>query len=351
MIDTSSIAVGNWWPLAAGMASVAVLALVLMVRRGHRFPDVRLLESTAVGGGVLDYLHFLLGGAIVILLMLALMEISAYRSVEEQELTRDYLVVVDTSRSMRQDTGVLRANQPVTYPRRAGPFTGEVDNPEEMPELARYELARQSLLSFLRTRGDEDRVGLIYFSSLVHIMSGFTRNFESVEHQLAGMDAYVEGGTNIRWALEQSLNLIERYPGDNRRAIVLLTDAESRHTSGLQDQLDRLRRMGVSFYLLWITTDVGQPVQSGAEQFLRSARAVGSLYPVQNLSEGYLDDALEDVAELENFAYTVRRHELMDLSRHFFGGAQWLIVVWAGLLATLYLPIRHLACGFGGVRS
>jgi len=341
--DWSSIQIGAWWPVLIGAAGIVVLAAVWLRRKGALFPDIRLLSATAFGRGLADRLPLILGVLISVLLTLALMDISIARSLEASKRARDYLVVVDTSRSMRENTALLRADNPMTYERKAGLYVGQVDNPERIPEIARYELARESLLQFLAARREEDRVGLIYFNSMVYLMSGFTSNFEFAEYQLAGMDPYVTYGTNIRWALEQGLNMIERYPSKNKRAVILLTDAEARNTDYLQQQLDRLRRLDVTFYLLWITTDEVEGVSALARDFLRAVRAIGTVYTIDDVEEGYLDDALEEIAGLEDYAYKEVRHERIDLSRYFFVAAQWLILLWILLLGTVYLPVKYLA--------
>jgi Mg-chelatase subunit ChlD len=338
----SSFQVGTWWPLLPGIAGILLLGVVWLRRKGSLFPDVRLLSDTAVAGGFADRLPLMTGVLISTLLMLSLMDISVSRSFEDDKRARDFLVIVDTSRSMRENTDLLRDSNPLTYERKAGLYVGQVRDPSEIPEIARYELARESLLQYLDTRRAEDRVALIYFNSMVYLMSGFTSNFNFVEQQLAGMDPYVTYGTNIRWALEQGLNLIERYPSQNRRAVILLTDAEARNTDYLQRQLDRLRKLDVAFYMLWITTDAGEGVSSLAREFLQSVRSIGSVYTIDDVAEGYLDEALAEIAKLEDYAYKETRHERIDLSQYLFSASQWLLLVWVLLLGTFYLPVNHL---------
>jgi Mg-chelatase subunit ChlD len=319
-----------------------LVAVVWFRRKGTLFPDNRLLSETAVAGGLADRLPLMLGVLISVLLMLSLMDISVSRSMEDDKRARDFLVIVDTSRSMRENTELLREDVPLTYERKAGLYVGQAEDPSKIPQLARYELARESLLQYLSARREEDRVALIYFNSMVYLMSGFTSNFSFVEQQLAGMDPYVTYGTNIRWALEQGLNLIERYPSQNRRAVILLTDAEARNTDYLQRQLDRLRKLDVAFYMLWITTDAGEGVSALAREFLRSVRSIGSVYTIDDVGEGYLDEALAEIAKLEDYAYKEIRHERVDLSEFLFRSSQWLMLFWVLLLGTLYLPVNRL---------
>jgi Mg-chelatase subunit ChlD len=319
-----------------------LLGVVWMRKKGALFPDIRLLANTAIAGGIVDRVPVITGVLISVLLMASLMDISVSRSIEDNKRARDFLVLVDTSRSMRENTGLLRDDNPLTYERKAGLYVGDVEDPSKIPQIARYELARESLLQYLSARREEDRVAVIYFNSLVYLMSGFTSNFDFVKQQLAGMDPYVTYGTNIRWALEQGLDLIERYPSRNRRAVILLTDAEARNTDYLQRQLDRLRKLDVTFYMLWITTDSGEGVSTLAREFLQSVRAIGSVYTIDDVAEGYLDEALREIGTLEDYAYKEVRHERIDLSQYTYSAAQWLILIWVLLLGTIYLPVNYL---------
>lgn len=345
----SAFSVGQWWPLWLAPLTAVLLAVFWYKRRGSLFPDVRLLSRTASAAGFIDRAPLLLGGLVVALLLLSLMDLSVSRSMTIDRRARDYLLVVDTSRSMRENSQLLRESFPPTYPRKAGLYSGDVEDPTKIPQLARYELARESLLDFLSAREADDRVGLVYFNSEVFLMSGFTSNLQFVENQLAGMDPFVTHGTNIRWALGTGLDLIERYPSDNRRAIVLLTDAEVRNTRNLQRELSRLSELDVAFYLLWITTDEEGGVSDQAREFLRSVRSVGGLYKIEDVSEGSLAEALADIGELEDYSYQELRHERIDLSRYLFVAARWLMLAWILLVATIYHPVS--ASALVGERS
>jgi hypothetical protein len=334
--------IGAWWPLLLLVASCAILGIAFMRQRGTLFPDIKLLQRTAQAGGFVDRLPLQLGVLIIVLLILSLMDISATRLVEVDRRARDFLVVVDTSRSMREDTALLREQFPPTFERRADLYVGKSENPGSIPNLGRYEVARESLLQFLSSRSEVDRVGLIYFNSMVYLMSGFTSNFEFIEAQLADMDPYVTFGTNMRWALEQALNLVERYPGRNRRAIILLTDAEARNTDFLQLQLDRLRRTNIAFYLLWITPTTENGQSQLSTEFLRTVRSFGSVYTIDDVREGYLDEALAEIAELEDYAYREASHEHVNVSQIILNIAQWLLLVWIVMLGTLWLPLFKL---------
>ena len=342
-MDWSSIQVGTWWPVLPGIVAAVVLLVYWNRRKGALFPDVNLLGDTAIAGGLLDRLPVIIGVIMLILLVMALMDISTTRSVVVNKNARDFLVVVDTSRSMRENTSLLRTQFKTTFPRRAGLYSGQVEDPSTIPEIARYELARESLLTFISALNkDEDRAELIYFNSQVYLMSGFTSNFGFLKEQLDNMDPYVTYGTNIRWALEKGLDMLERYPSRNRQAVILLTDAEARNTEHLQTQLDRLEKLDVSFYLLWITSDVAE-VSDQAREFLRVSRTIGSVYTIADMAKGTLDEAMKEIGKLENYSYDEVRHERIDLSEYIYTIARWLMLFWILLIATLYHPASSAA--------
>lgn len=342
-MEWSSLHADRWWPLLLALAGCVLVAGVWLGRKGVAFPDVGRTMRAGIAEGLLDRVPLIIGLLISLLLVLAMMGISVSREVSVENRARDFLVIVDTSRSMRENTSLLRAEHPPKYARSADLYAGRSDDPSRIPQLARYEIARESLLHYLEARKEGDRVGLIYFNSMVYLLSGFTSNLEFIEQQLAGMDPYVTYGTNIRWALEQGLDMIERYPGRNRRAVILLTDAEARNTQDVQQQLDRLRRLDVAFYLLWITTDAENGGTALATEFLRSARKLGSVYTIDDVGEGYLDAALEEIADLEDYANREVRHERVELSRYCLEAAEALILVWVLAIGTLYLPLRRVA--------
>lgn len=341
-MNISAITVGTWWPIALVVLAAGALLFAWFRASGTLFPDLDLVRDTASFAGIADRFPLLLGTVTCLLLPLSLMNISATRMVEVDRHARDFLVIVDTSRSMRENTALLRKEYPPVYPRKADLYVGQSDDPEKIPNLGRYEVARTSLLQFLASRDEVDRIGLIYFNSMVYLMSGFTSNFDFVERQLAGMDSYVTFGTNMRWALQQALDLVERYPGRNRRAIILLTDAEARNTEDLQLQLARARKLDIAFYLLWIQPETGEAESPLATEFLRTVREFGSVFTIDEISEGFLDDALGEIAQLEDYAYREARHERVDLSRLILSLSLWLALLWVLCQGSLWTPLRRL---------
>ena len=343
-MDWVDFQVGKWWPLLLGAIALLILIIIWYRRKGTLFPDIKLLSDTAPAIGILDRLPLVVGVVIVIMLMISMMDITTTRSTVVNKTARDFLVIVDTSRSMRENTILLRDDFPTTFPRRTGLYSGQVDDPSTIPELARYELSRESLLHFMEVLNpNEDRIQLTYFNSQVYLMSGFTTNFNFLRQQLEAMDPYVTYGTNIRWALEQGLDMVERYPSRNKQAVILLTDAEAKNTDDLREQLYRLGQLDLSFYLLWITSDSGGEVSQQALDFLRSTRSIGTAFTIEDLDEGNLDKAFDEIGKLESYAYEEFQHEQIDLSEFVFTLARWLMLFWILLLATIFHPGRFVA--------
>jgi hypothetical protein len=239
---------------------------------------------------------------------------------------------------MRHDTNVKREEFDLRFERRAGTFSTSVDDPNTLPLLARYELARESLLGFLSQRKAQDRVGMIYFNDNTFTMSAPTANIDFVIEQLASMDEYVNWGTDIALAMESGLNLLDRYPQQNKKAIILLTDAEAAYTKEVEQQLTRLAGMGVSFYLLWITTDENDMSNEEVEQFLSFARTVGTVVTIENLDASNLENTLRDISRLEGYSYQENRRERIDLSGPFLQSARVLLILWLFLIATVFHP-------------
>jgi len=280
----------------------------------------------------------IMGGIILLLLMLTLMGPSLVRTVTVDQRARDYLVIVDTSRSMRHDANVSRDSVELRYERRAGTFSTNVDDPNSLPLLARYELARESLLSFLEQRKAQDRVGMIYFNDNVFTMSAPTANIDFVVEQLGSMDEYVNWGTDIALAMQSGLNLLERYPDQNKKAVILMTDAEAAYTKEVEEQLARIATMGISFYLLWITTDEKDMSNEEITAFLDYARTVGSVTTLETLDSRNLEDALRDIGMLEDYSYQEEKRQRLDLSQPFLDAARYLLLLWLLLVATIFHP-------------
>ena len=338
MIDWGTINFDRIWPLWLCCLVFIVLAALWYFHKRARFPDIMLITNTVPARGYFDRIPTILAVIIMLLIVVVLMGPSVMRTSIVDQRARDFLVVFDTSRSMRHDTTVRREDLQLNFERRVGTFSTAVDNPESLPYLARYELARESLLSFLAQRIAQDRVGMIYFNDNAFTMSAPTANIDFVIEQLASMDEYVNWGTDMALAMETGLNLLGRYPQQNKKAVILLTDAEAAYTKDVEDQLTRIASMGVSFYLLWITTDENDMSNEEVAQFLNFARTVGTVVTIEDLDTQNLQNAMRDISRLEGYSYKETRRERIDLSEPFLRSMQILLLIWLFLVATFFHP-------------
>lgn len=338
MIDWGTLQFERLWPLWL-LLPVAVLLLVLwFVRRRNVFPDLELIVRTRRLHGLLDRLLPISGYALLAMLMIVMLGPSVVLIERIEQRARDFVIIVDTSRSMRHDTEAERSAFELNFRRRVGAFSEAVDDPEAIPYVARFELARESLFRFLADRRAGDRVALIYFNDDVHPVSALTSNIGFVIEQLATMDDYVNWGTDIAAALDSSLNLLGRYPGDNKRTLILLTDAETRYTEDLEQQLARLANAGLSFYLLWITADTGDLSTEDASNFLELAESVGTVLTIKDPDPDNMRTALEAISRMEGYSYEEVRHRTLDLATPTLKLARVALLVWLLLVATVFHP-------------
>ncbi|NNE37379.1 MAG: hypothetical protein HKN08_03660, partial [Gammaproteobacteria bacterium] len=171
LIDWDSLAFERIWPLWLGCFTLIIFFGLWFYSKRASFPDIVLLNNTVTKKGVMDRLPVIITVIILALIVIVLMEPTVIRSVVVDQRARDFLVIFDTSRSMRHDTNVNREDLELRFERRAGTFSTAVDDPNSLPMLARYELARESLLSFLSQRKAQDRVGMIFFNDNAFTMS------------------------------------------------------------------------------------------------------------------------------------------------------------------------------------
>ena len=317
-----------------------VLFCIWYFHRKSQFPDIMLITNTVPYRGIVDRVPVLLGSIVLLLLLVTLMGPSVIRTVTVEQRARDFLIVLDTSRSMRHDANVRRDSIELRYKRRAGTFASNVDDPNTLPLLARFELARESLLSFLEQRRAQDRVGMIYFNDNVYTMSAPTANIDFVMEQLGALDEYVNWGTDIALGMNTGLDLLERYPEQNKKAVILMTDAEAAYTQEVEQQLARVASMGVSLYLLWITTDEKNMSNEEITKFLNYAKSVGTVITLETLDSRNLEDSLRDISMLEDYAYKEEKRQRMELSQPFLDIARYLLLLWLLLVATIYHPGR-----------
>ena len=299
---------------------------------------MRLITVTVPVRGLFERAPVALGVVLLILLTLVLAGPTLVRIEIVEQRARDFLIVVDTSRSMRHDTRVRRSEYDISFERRVGAFAARVDDPGTIPYIARYELARESLLGFLNDRRAEDRVGLIFFNDDAHAVSALTPNLSFVVEQLASMDDYVNWGTNIAVAMDTGLNLLDRYPDQNKRTVILLTDAETRFTAELEHQLARLASDSISFYMLWITADEDESSDDAITAFLDHAKSVGTVFTIKSLDSDSLQRAFSDIGRMEAYSYEEIRRQTHELSQPIWQAARLLFLLWLALMATLFHP-------------
>ncbi|MGH8167810.1 MAG: hypothetical protein ACREQ1_11255, partial [Woeseiaceae bacterium] len=162
MIVWETLQFERLWP--AGLAALAAVALAWawFRRSQHAFPDMTLITGTQRNRKLVDGAIPVTGVILLVLLTLALMNPSVVHKEEVEQRARDFVILVDTSRSMRHDTRVRRDATELHYERRTGAFLEAVDDPQAIPFVARFELARESLFRFLAMRNADDRVALLY---------------------------------------------------------------------------------------------------------------------------------------------------------------------------------------------
>lgn len=337
MIAWDTLHFSRTWPLWM-LAAVFVLLFYRWQHRGRTLvPDIAPVLRTRTAQGWFDRAPLASGLLLLVLLALALTAPTVVREQVVEQQARDFVVLVDTSRSMRRDTAVRRDAFDPKFERRAGAFSEAVTDFDAMPWLARYELARESLLRFLEQRGPGDRVALAYFNDDPYPVSALTSNFDFLARQLAAMDDYVNWGTNIAAALESSLRLLERYPEGKQRALILLTDAETRYTEDLEQQLAKLAESNLAFYLLWITADAGKLAgDADAAAFLQRARKTGHVVTIDEPDSHNLIDAFRDIGRMESYRYAETRREVVELAPPILAAARAGLLAWLALVATIW---------------
>ena len=122
MIDWSTLQVVRVWPLWLALVTAVLLFLLWFYRRTILFPDISLITATPPAKGLIDRAPFGVGAFLLLLLTLVMMEPSVVRVETIDQRARDYLILVDTSRSMRHDTQVRRDDFDLNFERRVGAF-------------------------------------------------------------------------------------------------------------------------------------------------------------------------------------------------------------------------------------
>ncbi len=338
MIDWQTLRFEQTWPVWLALPTACVLLALWYWRQRSVFPDLTLILRTRRGRGLSDRLLPVTGYALLTALIFVMMGPSVVRIERIEQRARDFVILVDTSRSMRHDTAAERRDFELNFRRRVGAFAENIDDPNAIRYVARFELARESLFHFLTSRRAGDRVALIYFNDESHPVSALTSNIGFVVQQLASMDDYVNWGTDIAAVMNSSLSLLERYPGANKRTLILMTDAETRYTQDLEQQLARLANAGLSFYLLWITTDTEDLSTEDAHNFLELARSVGSVLTIKDPDPDNMQAALAEISRLEGYRYEELRHRTIDLAQPILRVTRVVLLLWLLSAATIFHP-------------
>jgi len=343
MIIWDTLQFERLWPAALAALAAVALAVAWFRRSRHVFANLVLITGTRRHRGLADRLIPVSGISLLLLLTWVMMDPSVVHEEEVEQRARDFVILVDTSRSMRHDTRVHRDATELHYARRTGAFLEAVDDPEAIPFVARFELARESLFRFLAMRNADDRVALLYFNDEVFPVSALMRDIGFVTEQLGTMDDYVNWGTNIAEAVQSGLGLLERYPGDNRRTMILLTDAETRFTEDLEAQFARVANADISFYLLWITADEPDLATDDARSFLNLASSTGSVYTIRDPDAANLTDALADISLNDGYRYQEVRRSQVDLAKPVRQAVRWSLFAWLLAVALVGHPVTHRA--------
>ncbi len=129
--------------------------------------------------------------------------------------------------------------------------------------------ARLAILQ-LMSRLDGDRIGLVAFAADAFVQSPLTVDYRAAGMFLGAMhpDMMPVQGTDIGAALRVALDAIEQGSRESR-VLILITDAED-HESDYYPQLNRLRQLGVQFYIVVIGTPEGGPIPVFDEQGRRT---------------------------------------------------------------------------------
>ena len=136
----------------------------------------------------------------------------------------------------------------------------------------RLERARLSIFRLMEQL-DGDRIALVAFAADAFVQSPLTTDYSAAGMFLNAMhpDMMPVQGTDLGEALRVSLDALEE--GGSSKVLVLVTDGED-HEERIDEQLTRVREMGVQLHVVGIGTSEGVPIpeydEAGRRQgFLR----------------------------------------------------------------------------------
>ncbi|KJU85697.1 von Willebrand factor type A domain protein [Candidatus Magnetobacterium bavaricum] len=138
----------------------------------------------------------------------------------------------------------------------------------------RLQMAKLAIGDFLK-RLKGDRVGLIGFAGESFVFSPLTVDYGGFMFALndLGVNSIPVGGTSIRSAIEEAVNLYAGNPSKDK-TLILITDGED-HEGNALEAADKAKAAGVVIYTVGIGTREGEliqvPDESGGKAFVKDA--------------------------------------------------------------------------------
>lgn len=295
------------WPWALSLWALPALLKRLLERLGLAMPSQAALQlPLAVTPTPSDQSHwsgrFLnpwYGVWLLLVLAVARPELQQ-PEVEWQESTRQLMLVVDVSGSMR----------------------------EMMDGRTRLDHVKQVVEDFVQQRR-QDRLGLIVFGGQAHLYVPLTQDHQLLLHQLQGMQPNMAGpGTAIGDALGVSINALRELEGEP--AILLLTDGEN--NAGVlqpQEALAMAASAGIRTHLVVFALNPEPEVAAATRQ------TGGEVFSAFNRRE--LEGVYQQLDDLEPSSVTRRLSPSQPLGF-------WLVLaalVWSGWLLRARILRRH----------
>ncbi|MBN2497116.1 MAG: VWA domain-containing protein [Deltaproteobacteria bacterium] len=127
-------------------------------------------------------------------------------------------------------------------------------------------------VSGLIDRLEGDRIGLVAFSGAAFVQCPLTSDYAAAKLFLRAMKpgAIPVGGTNLSEALRAARQMFENSRGGSRsKVIVLVSDGED-HEGGFEEEVGRLRELGVIVHTVGIGTRIGEVIPDKDGHYMRS---------------------------------------------------------------------------------
>ncbi len=137
---------------------------------------------------------------------------------------------------------------------------------------SRLERALEVIGSFVRSKPEHDRVGLVSFAGNSMIVSHLTEDANNILYYLEYLkDAPLSHGTNIGRGLRNSLTVVRKETemrsgaARNKKVFILLSDGED-NSSELDAALNEVSAEGIRVHTIGIGSREGAPIPMGIEQ-------------------------------------------------------------------------------------